>query len=141
VKIGVYIIHKLYRSLTLFHTLQLKHWNLYTLMYFLVHVHLNSANNLAFTLPLTYEDSHCHFSWNKVVFLFLKYLNYTPFENNSKNSYLKYNQYTFHKYQTTIKLQSRSLRIFGVDFLFFIIYMNFYVVIKSISNLTYVYLQ
>jgi hypothetical protein len=64
-------IHKLYRSLTLFHILQLKHWNLYTLMYFLAHVHLNSTNNLGFPLLLTYEDSYCHFLWKNLFFYFL----------------------------------------------------------------------
>jgi hypothetical protein len=69
VKIGVYIIHKLYRSLTLFLTTQLKLWSLYTLKYFIGYVHLNSTHNLTFTFLLTNGDSHCHLLWKKT-FLF-----------------------------------------------------------------------
>jgi hypothetical protein len=128
------------RYLTFFHTTQFKLWSLHTLKYFITHIHIKLGCKLTFSLLLTFGELHFHLLCRKVVFYFL-YLNYTPFKNNSEISYLKYHQYTFHMYQTTYKLQSRTFRIFGVYLLFSIVYMNFYMLIKSISKLTYVYLQ
>jgi len=57
-KIEVYIVHRMDRLLTLFHTTQLKLWDLYILQYFLAHIHINFGHNLTFTLLLAFVDLH-----------------------------------------------------------------------------------
>jgi hypothetical protein len=72
-KIGVYIVHKLDSSLTLFHTTQFKLQSLCTLKYFLTHGHLKFGCNLTFTLQLVFGDLDFQLSCEKSFFpIFLK---------------------------------------------------------------------
>ena len=70
VKIKIYIVHKMDVSLILFHTTQLKLWNLNILKSLLVHIYLNFGQNLTFILLLVFVDTHCHLLCEKVSFLF-----------------------------------------------------------------------
>jgi hypothetical protein len=66
----VYIVHKMDRYLTFFHTTQLKLWSLHTLKYFITHIHIKLGCKLTFSLLLTFGELHFHLLCKKVVFYF-----------------------------------------------------------------------